>query len=74
MIRGRSLPVRGDDKMKWKYETDPNGDKCKCGKVETELQVLLECKLNKEKGTHGSMGTVSRRCEWKQVRKCERLW
>ena len=23
MIRGGSLPVRGDDKMKWKYKTDP---------------------------------------------------
>ena len=45
MIRGGSLPVRGDDKMKWKYETDPYGDKCKCGKVETEMHVLLECKL-----------------------------
>ena len=36
IIRGGSLPVRGDDKMKWKYETDPYGDKCKCGKVETK--------------------------------------
>ena len=45
MIRGGSLPVRGEDKMKWKYETDPYGDKCKCGKVETEMHVLLECKL-----------------------------
>ena len=45
MIRGGSLPVRGDDKMKWKYETDRNGDKCKCIKVETEMHVLLEFKL-----------------------------
>ena len=29
--------------MRWKYETDPYGDKC--GKVETEMHVLLECKL-----------------------------
>ena len=45
IIRGGSLPVRGDDKMKWRYETDPYGDKCKCGKVEIEMHVLLECKL-----------------------------
>ena len=31
--------------MKWKYEADPYGDKCKCGKVETEMHVLLECEL-----------------------------
>ena len=46
MIRGGSLPERGDDKMKWKYETDPYEDKCKCGKVETEMHVSMECKLH----------------------------
>ena len=32
MVRGGSLPVRGSDRMTWKYDDD----KCQCGLVESE--------------------------------------
>ena len=52
MIRGGCLPVRGDAKIKRKYETDPYGDKCVCGEVKTEMHVLMDCKLyEKERNT-----------------------
>ena len=41
MVRGGCLPVRGSDRMTWKYDDD----KCRCGLVETEKHVLLECTL-----------------------------
>ena len=41
MVRGGCLPVRGSDRMTWKYDDD----KCRCGLVETEKHVLFECTL-----------------------------
>ena len=38
---GVRLPVRGSDRMTWKYDDD----KCRCGLVKTEKHVLLECTL-----------------------------
>ena len=40
MVRGGCLPVRGSDRMTWKYD-----DKCRCGLVKTEKPVLFECTL-----------------------------
>ena len=45
MVRGGCLPVRGSDRMTWKYDDD----KCQCGLVETEKHVLFECTLYGEK-------------------------
>ena len=39
MLRGGCLQVRGDEKMRWKYECD----KCVCGEVESETHVLFNC-------------------------------
>ena len=41
MVRGGCLPVRGDERMAWKYDDD----KCRCGLVETGKHVLFECAL-----------------------------
>ena len=41
MVRGRCLPVRGSERMTWKYDDD----KCRCGLVETERHVFYECTL-----------------------------
>ena len=41
MVTGRCLPVRGSERMTWKYEDS----KYMCGLVETEKYVLLECTL-----------------------------
>ena len=62
-------------KIKWKYETDPYGDKCKCGKVETEMHVLLECKLyERKRNTWLEVLEQPAECKWKQVRTYERVW
>ena len=37
MVRGGCLPVRGSDRMTWKYDDD----KCRCGLVETEKHALF---------------------------------
>ena len=41
MVRVGYLPVRGSEKMTWKYDDD----KCRCGLVETEKRVLFGCTL-----------------------------
>ena len=41
MVRGGCLPVRGSERMAWKYDDD----KCRCGLVETEKHVSFECTL-----------------------------
>ena len=41
MVSGRCLPVRGSERMTWKYDDA----KCRCGLVETEKYVLFECNL-----------------------------
>ena len=47
MVRGGCLPVRGSDRMTWKYDDD----KCRCGLVKTEKHVLFECtSYGKERG------------------------
>ena len=48
MIRGGCLPVRTNDNMKWKYDTN---DSCICGEpADTERHVLLECmRFNRER-------------------------
>ena len=47
MVGGGCLPVRGSDRMTWKYDDN----KCWCGQVETEKNVLFECTLyGKERG------------------------
>ena len=40
-MRGGCLPMRGSDRMTWKYDDD----KCQGGLVETEKHVLFECTL-----------------------------
>ena len=45
MVRGGCLPVRGSERITWKY------DACRCGCgiiVETEMHVLFECTLYEE--------------------------
>ena len=44
MVRGGCLPVRGSERMTWKY------DDCMCGGglVETEMHMLFECTLYEE--------------------------
>ena len=37
MVRGACLPVRGSERMPWKYDDD----KCMCGLEETEKHVLF---------------------------------
>ena len=44
MVRGGCLPVRGSERMTWKYDDC----RCGCGLVETEMQVLFECTLYEE--------------------------
>ena len=41
MLRGGCFPVRGSERMTWKYEDD----KYSCGLVETEKHVLFEYTL-----------------------------
>ena len=41
IVRGGCFPVRGSDRMTWKYDDV----KCRCGLVETEQHVLFECTL-----------------------------
>ena len=38
MVRGGCLPVRGSERMAWKYDDDC----CGCGQVKTEEHVLFE--------------------------------
>ena len=38
MVRGGCLPVRGSERMAWKYDDDC----CGCGQVETDEHVLFE--------------------------------
>ena len=40
-VRGGCLPVRRSERMTWKYDYD----KCRCGLIETEKHVLIECTL-----------------------------
>ena len=44
MLRVGCLPVRGSDRMTWKYDDD----KCRRGLVEAEKNVLFECTLYEE--------------------------
>ena len=44
MVRGGFLPVRGSERMTWKYDDC----RCVCGLVETEMHVLFECTLYEE--------------------------
>ena len=44
MVRGGCLPVRGSERMTWKYDDC----RCGCGQVETEMHVLFECTLYEE--------------------------
>ena len=39
MVRGGCLPVRGSERMAWKYDDDC----CGCGQVETEEHVQFAC-------------------------------
>ena len=39
IVRGECLPVRGSERMTWKYDDCRYG----CGLVETEMHVLFEC-------------------------------
>ena len=49
MMKKGCLPVRGSDRMTWKYDDD----KCRCGLVETEKHVLFECNTKMERGCKG---------------------
>ena len=52
MVRGGCLPVRGSEKMTWKYDDC----KCGCGLVEAEIMCYLNAlymKKKKEKGRDG---------------------
>ena len=44
MVRGGCLPVRGSERMTWKYDAC----RCGCGLVETVMHVLFECTLYEE--------------------------
>ena len=44
MVTGGCLPVRGSERMTWKYDDC----RCGCGLVETEMHVLFECTLYEE--------------------------
>ena len=41
MVRGGCFPVRGSERMAWKYDDYM----CGCGLVETEMHVLFGCTL-----------------------------
>ena len=53
---GGCLPVRGSERMAWKYDDDC----CGCGQVETEEHVLFECNRYREErvGWRGVMNLV----------------
>ena len=40
MVGGRMFPLRGSERMAWKYDDC----RCGCGLVETEIHVLFQCK------------------------------
>ena len=44
MVRGGCLPVRGSERITWKYDDC----RCGCGLVETEMHVLFDCTLYEE--------------------------
>ena len=44
MVRGGYLPVRGSERMAWKYEDDCS----RCAQVEAEEHVLFECNRYRE--------------------------
>ena len=44
MVRGGCLPVRGSERMTWKYDDC----RCGCGLVETYMHVLFKCTIYKE--------------------------
>ena len=44
MVWGGCLPVRGSERMTWKYDYC----RCGCGLVETDMRVLFECTLYEE--------------------------
>ena len=44
MCRGDSLTVRGNQILRWKYDTEEER-RCVCGEEETEKHVLLECRF-----------------------------
>ena len=52
MVRGGCFPVRGSERMTWKY-TDC---RCGCGLVETEMHVLFECTLYEGERWRGAGG------------------
>ena len=41
MVRGLCIPVRWSESRRLKYDDD----KCRCGLVETEKQMLFDCTL-----------------------------
>ena len=49
MVRGGCLPVRGSDRMTWKYDDD----KCRCGLVETEKHVFFNVLYMEKKEEDG---------------------
>ena len=44
MVRGGCLPIRGSERMTWKYDDC----RCGCGLVDTEIHVLFECTFYEE--------------------------
>ena len=44
MVTGGCLPVKGSERMTWKYDAS----KYRCGLVETKKYVLFECTLYRE--------------------------
>ena len=41
MVREICFPVRGSERLTWKYDDC----RCGCGPVETEIHVMFECTL-----------------------------